>query len=245
MPRQMKDVTPQAALSGDLDAFAAPAAETDLEPDQAEADPLLAVARRQAIAGYAALRQWYADELDDDQRLALRPYIDELRITARQIDERATATPHPEGAPDRSREPKAAGPLAAEPPAPESASLSDDAPTDAEIERSQAMIAAVLGPEEIAKLDAEALPAEAEIEVIKPVQSGKGGRGWNWPQYADELIAAAHRIPVGEIGRFRAPTAACSRCCSDRAEWGRQPRARRLRARGRGVVRAYSACDLE
>jgi phage recombination protein Bet len=59
-------------------------------------------------------------------------------------------------------------------------------PTDAEIEDSQEMIAAVIG----------------EIEVIKP-QRMPNDRGWDWALYADEMIAAARRTPIGDLGRFR------------------------------------------
>jgi hypothetical protein len=43
---------------------------------------------------------------------------------------------------------------------------------------------------------------EAKIEVIKP-KRGPGDRGWDWPAYADELIAAGLRTPIGDLGRFR------------------------------------------
>jgi hypothetical protein len=190
--RPMKDVTPDpAVLSAELDNFAAA---SDVAPDQAETDPLLAAARAQALNGRDAFRQWYRDQLDNEQRAGLRPHMDELRVTATRIDDTA-APPHPDGRPDRSRE-NPAVPPAVDAPTPESA------PTDVEIE--------------------SALPEAVELEVIKP-KRGKGDRGWDWPKYADEMIAAAHRLPTAELGRFRGANSSMIEVCrtSDRDQWER------------------------
>jgi hypothetical protein len=91
-------------------------------------------------------------------------------------------------------------------------------PTDEEIERSQDMLAAVLSPEEL-QLDEQSLD---EIEVIKPQRLPRD-RGWDWPLYADDLIAAGLRTPQSHLGRFRGANSSLFDVlrASNKPEWER------------------------
>jgi phage recombination protein Bet len=97
-------------------------------------------------------------------------------------------------------------------------------PTEAEIERSQAMLEAVLAGDEAQALILEhpdpATPPDSPREdgddpdvppspipegddVIPLILPARLKRGWDWPGYANELIEAAHRLPPDQIGQFR------------------------------------------
>jgi hypothetical protein len=99
----------------------------------------------------------------------------------------------------------------------------DNEPTEAEIERSQEALAAVLGEEP--GEDIEPIPdfePVGEIEVIKPRRM-PNDRGWDWALYADEMIRAALRTPVGDLGRFRGANAGMFDVLrnSNKDEWAR------------------------
>jgi hypothetical protein len=52
-------------------------------------------------------------------------------------------------------------------------------------------------------------PAEPpQIEVIKPKQLSGRGSGWDWPQYAADVLAAAKKHPPSRMSEFRAKQAA-------------------------------------
>jgi hypothetical protein len=95
-------------------------------------------------------------------------------------------------------------------------------PTEAEIARSQEALAAVLGPEEVAQLDGETEESEVRIAVVKPRRI-PNDRGWDWPSYADEMILAARRTPVGDLGRFRGANSSMFEVlrASDKDQWAR------------------------
>jgi hypothetical protein len=67
------------------------------------------------------------------------------------------------------------------------------------VRRQQSRIAQVLGPEEIASLDKEALP-EA-ITLIRPQRLRRGG--WDWPAYAEVVITTALQLPPEQMPEFR------------------------------------------
>lgn len=110
-------------------------------------------------------------------------------------------------------------------------------PTEEEIAEQQARLAAVLGPDEIAKLNqgeidmglvdaAEGQERDREPEVPKTAESKeptsapsaeaseglvvkvpRKGRGWDWPAYADEVIGLARRIDPTHMPEVRVANA--------------------------------------
>jgi hypothetical protein len=98
---------------------------------------------------------------------------------------------------------------------------------------------AVAYAEELAAADAAALPATpmkaraavrgkaavppaAKIEVIKPKRL-KEDRGWDWPAFAEAMIAAGRKLPRARLGEFRAAQASMFDVLrqSNKAEWAR------------------------
>jgi hypothetical protein len=65
-------------------------------------------------------------------------------------------------------------------------------------------------------------PEDAPLVTIKP-QRLKGGRGWDWKVYADELIAAGLQLPPERLGELRATNASMFDVlrASNRDEWAR------------------------
>jgi hypothetical protein len=118
--------------------------------------------------------------------------------------------PHPEQAPpDRSRE---ATPQTPTPPegAPEgeideAESIKEDEPTEYEIERQQ---------------DAETLP---HVEAIKPQRLVGRRTGWDWPKFADDVLAVARSLRAEQWVEFRARNASMidTLRVSDKDLWSR------------------------
>jgi phage recombination protein Bet len=90
-------------------------------------------------------------------------------------------------------------------------------PTDAEIEHSQSMLEAVLGPKDPApppdspredgappNVDPSPPP---EGDVIPMILPARKHRSWDWPGYANELIEEARQLHPADMDRFRAKNA--------------------------------------
>ena len=157
-PREAKDVTPVSAavLAAELDAFA------DVEPDQADTDDLLTLARNWAVQGYDDFRRWYLMDLDDDQRTLLRPHVKALQDTARQQDSGAEPDPPAPEPPEGSVFPPTAPP--GEAPRRRTRRKPEAEPTEAEIAQSQDAI--------------EAEPDHQNTVVFVPYSPSSSIQGW-------------------------------------------------------------------
>ena len=92
-----------------------------------------------------------------------------------------------------------------------------------EIAQSQARIAEVLGAAEVDQLEQDPAsppmmpdssreappsgtggppPSESDPLLVKP-KRGRGGRGWDWPGYVDEMLGLARTIEPEDFGDFR------------------------------------------
>jgi phage recombination protein Bet len=186
----------------------------------------------------AALRRAFPEELGDEYaHEEAGAFTRDVTPTAPLDEPRAPRTTGNQALRDR---------LAEAPTVGQARIIVPEQPTEAEIERSQSMREAVLGPDEPAEPhassaspDPAALPdsprEDGDVPVSRSSPTPEGDeaiphilparkqRGWDWLGYANELIEAARRLPPDQIGQFRVINASQMNNLrvSHKEEWGR------------------------